>query len=112
VRLNTIKCLIVEVVWLRTQPVLFLTLRKLNKPFRGISSYISIEQTSNAIRRPAHVLSHTVAAAILETIFTRIAPLFPDRRRDDATAGRYAATQMLAACHPESVDEQHLPAGS
>jgi hypothetical protein len=55
-------------------------------------------------------LPTTFPTAILETVLTRLAPLFLIGARGDTTAARDAAAQMLAAYHPETVDQLRLAA--
>ena len=49
-------------------------------------------------------------AAILETILTRLATLFLIGAGGDQNAARHAASEMLAAYHPETTDELRLAA--
>ena len=55
-------------------------------------------------------LAKTLPDAILETVVTRIAPLFLAGSAGDMTAARQAAAQMLSAYHPETEDELRLAA--
>jgi hypothetical protein len=52
----------------------------------------------------------TLPAAILETILIRLAALFLTGAGGDPAAARQAASQMLAAYHPETADELRLAA--
>jgi hypothetical protein len=55
-------------------------------------------------------LATSVSAAILETILSRLAPLFLSGTAGDLTAARHAAAQMLGAHHPETENELRLAA--
>jgi len=55
-------------------------------------------------------LPTTIPAAIIETILTRLAALFVTGAAGDMTAARDAASQMLAAYHPETLAELTLAA--
>ena len=55
-------------------------------------------------------LANTLPAAILETVLTHLAALFLTGAAGDMTAAREAASQMLAAYHPNTEDELHLAA--
>jgi hypothetical protein len=59
---------------------------------------------------PARSLPATLPAAILETILGRLALLFLAGAAGDMAAARDAATQMLAAYHPETENELRLAA--
>jgi hypothetical protein len=52
----------------------------------------------------------TLPAAILETVLIRLAALFLTGAGGDPTAARHAASQMLAAYHPQTPDELRLAA--
>lgn len=52
----------------------------------------------------------TFSAALLETILAPLTALFLLGAAGDAVAARQAASQMLAACHPETEDEVRLAA--
>jgi hypothetical protein len=54
--------------------------------------------------------SNTLPAAILGTILTRLATLFLTGAEGDTAAARHAASQMLAAYHPETADELRVAA--
>ena len=55
-------------------------------------------------------LAKTFPTAILETVLTRLAPLFLNGAAGDMNAAREAASQMLTAYHPQTEDELHLAA--
>ncbi|MGD0105670.1 MAG: hypothetical protein ABSC06_16755 [Rhodopila sp.] len=55
-------------------------------------------------------LATHLAAAILETILTRLAPLFLIGANGDLTTARHAASQILGAYHPQTNDELCLAA--
>jgi hypothetical protein len=55
-------------------------------------------------------LPAAIAPAIMDTVIARLAPLFLTGASGDAAAAREAATQMLAAHHPETPDELSLAA--
>jgi len=55
-------------------------------------------------------LATTLPTAILETILTRLAPLFLIGANGDLTAARHAASQMLDAYDPQTNDELCLAA--
>ncbi len=55
-------------------------------------------------------LAKTLPAAILETVLTRLAPLFLAGATGDMNAAREAASDMLAAYNPQTPDELHLAA--
>ena len=57
-------------------------------------------------------IAKTLPAAVLETILTRLAALFLTGAAGDMTAARQAATQMLAAYHPQTEDELRLAANT
>jgi hypothetical protein len=57
-------------------------------------------------------LTNTLPAAILETVLTRLAPLFLIGAAGDTNAAREAASQMLASYDPETQDELHLAANA
>jgi hypothetical protein len=54
--------------------------------------------------------SNTLPAAILGTVLTRLATLFLTGAGGDTAAARHAASQMLAAYHPETADELRVAA--
>ena len=58
----------------------------------------------------AATLASCLPAAIVETTLTGLAPLFLDAAAGDIAAARDAVAQMLAAHHPETVDELRLAA--
>jgi hypothetical protein len=64
---------------------------------------------SNVMSSPMS-LPTTLPAAILETVLIRLATLFLIGANGDSTAARQAASQMLAAYHPETEDELRLAA--
>jgi hypothetical protein len=82
--------------------------------FQGISAYRDAhEQTSNDKAEPmsaAPSLAKTLPDAILETVVTRLAPLFLAGAAGDMTAARQAPAQMLSAYNPETEDELRLAA--
>ena len=55
-------------------------------------------------------LPTTLPAAVVETILTRIAPLFLIGAANNPEAARQAAAHMLAAYHPETTEELRLAA--
>jgi hypothetical protein len=59
---------------------------------------------------PSLPLASTEAAAVLETVLTRLAALFLTGAAGDITAAGQVAAQMLAASHPQTEDELRLAA--
>jgi hypothetical protein len=82
---------------------------KLFLPQKEYSPKVPNEQTPN-IKAPTMPLPTTIPAAIIETILTRLAVLFLTGAAGDMTAARDAASQMLAAYHPETLEELTLAA--